>query len=97
MKNAILILLSPLILSCSKETVEKPVEPISMTQTRLVYDAKNAYVETLNVIHFHKVTDTAIIQQYKALPVMQPFCDDMNDTLLTVIGKPCETDCTIKK
>ena len=75
--------------SCSKENLEKPVEPISMTQTRLVYDLSNNYVETRRVVHFHKVTDVELIKQYKSLPAFQPFCDDMNDTLVTVISKPC--------
>lgn len=90
------ILFALILFSCSKENIEKPMEPISMTQTRLVYDVKNAYVETLNVIHFHRVEEPAIIAQYKALPARQPFCDDINDALVTVLSKPCPPGCGLK-
>ena len=85
-----------LMASCSKEQIEKPIESISMTQLRLVNDHANNYVETRLVVHFHNVTDPALIRQYKALPARQPFCDDMNDTLVTTIGKVCAADCGLK-
>lgn len=79
--------------SCSKEKIEKPVEPISFTQIRRMYDVKNNYTGTLNVIHFHRVTDPALIAQYKALPAQQAFCDDQNDTLVTILARPCPDGC----
>lgn len=85
------ILFALILFSCSKD-VEKPSDPISMTQTRLVYDRSNKYEKTMAVIHFHRVTDQALIKQYKSLPAMQAFCDDLNDTLVTVISKPCPED-----
>lgn len=85
-----------LFISCSKEeTIEKPkIEPISMTQTRKMYNVKGQYEGTLNIIHFHRVSDPELIAQYKAIPAFQPFCDDLNDTLVTVVAKP--DNCEIK-
>lgn len=91
-----LILIALIVISCSKENLEKPVEPISMTQTRLVYDRSNKYEKAMAVIHFHRIGEPQIIAQYKALPARQAFCDDVNDTLVTVISKPCPEDCGLK-
>lgn len=83
-----------LFISCSKVNLEEPQkpEPISFTQTRIMHDSKNAYTGTLAVIHFHRVDDPALIQAYKNLPARQAFCDDINDTLVTVLGKPDNCD-----
>lgn len=77
-------------IGCSKEQIpERPLEPISMTQTRLVYNEKNQFVKEHLVIHFHRVDEPNIIQQYRNLSAMDPFCSDWNDTLVTKIGKVC--------
>ena len=95
MKN-LTLLTAIILISCSKEQIEKPPEPISFTQIRRMYDDKNTYTGTLNVIHFHRVDDPVLIAQYKALPAMQPYCDDMNDTLVTIVSRPCPADCGLK-
>lgn len=82
-------LLALIIFSCSKSQIEKPIEPISMTQTRLMYNEKNQFVKEHLVIHFHRVDEPNIIRQYRNLPAMDPFCSDWNDTLVTKIGKVC--------
>jgi hypothetical protein len=98
MKPFLLLLSAIIIISCSKEQVEKPnvPEPISFSQHRLMYDDKNAFIGTLAVIHFHRVESPYLIEQYKSLPARQAFCDDPNDTLVTVISKPCPADCGMK-
>lgn len=95
MKNILFILLVVLS-SCSKNTSEEPPSAISFTQTRRMYDVKNNYEGTLNVIHFHRVDDPALIRQYKKLPALQAFCDDPTDTLVTVLARPCLEDCVLK-
>jgi hypothetical protein len=79
-----------LLTSCSKE---KLPEAISFTQTRTMYDSKGRFEGIHLVYHLHRVTDPARIKEYRALPGLHPYCDDMNDTLVTVIERPCEGDC----
>lgn len=89
-----LMLTAILIIGCSKGIPEKPVEPepISFTQTRVMYDGKK-FIGTLAVIHYHRVDDPKLIAQYKAYPKRIAICPEMTDTLVTVIGKACDANC----
>ena len=88
----LLILLALYLLtSCSKEQLQP--EAISFTQTRTMYDSKGRFEGIHLVYHIHRVTDPERIKEYRALPGLHPYCDDMNDTLVTVIARPCEGDC----
>lgn len=87
----VILVLLWVLTSCSKEQIQPEV--ISFTQTRKMYDSKGRFEGIHLVYHLHRVTDPARIKEYRALPKLQPFCDDMNDTLVSVVERPCEGDC----
>lgn len=82
------LLAAVVFMSCSKE--QKELEPISWTQKRIIHDdITGEYVGTKLVIHYHLVTEQARIIEYMNLPKAEAFCNDMNDTLVTIIARPC--------
>jgi len=84
-----IILVCQILSSCSKEHIEA-LDAISWTQKRIINDdITGEYLGTKLVIHYHLVTEQARIVEYMNLPKAEPFCNDMNDTLVTIIARPC--------